>query len=68
MGQEDQGTEKAIVLAFLRKGHPGLAFATVLVKSAIRTSRSVAVVATCLFVGPYGGGEALVAAVRALAH
>ena len=68
MRDEDQVTEKVIVLAFLRTGHPGLAFATVMVKSAIKASRSIAIVAGCLAMGPGGGGEALIAAVRAIGH
>jgi hypothetical protein len=68
MREEDQDSERAIVLAFLRNGYPGLAFATVLVKSAIKTSRSVAMLASCIALGVGGGGAALLGVLQGLVH
>ena len=38
MARRENDTERAVVIAFLRAGHPGLAFGTVLVRSATKLS------------------------------
>lgn len=47
-------TERAIVAAFLRAGHPGLAFATVALKVLVRPLVAGGVAATGIVVGKPG--------------
>jgi hypothetical protein len=55
MRAQDADAEKAIVLAFLRTGHPLLALATVIIKSVLRATGRLAILAACLTLSPGGG-------------
>ena len=66
MRTEECQAEKAIALAFLRKGHPWLAFGTVIVNSGARTINRMALLAICVVLGPGGGATAIVNSLPAL--
>jgi hypothetical protein len=49
-----QDNEKELAIAFLRSGHPWLAFAIVIVKAGTRVVVTGALVAGALIIGPAG--------------
>jgi hypothetical protein len=68
MRMDDREVEKALALAFLRTGHPGLALATVIIKSGFRVLARTALVVGCVALAPGGGPTTGLSALPGIHH